>query len=76
MRPVDVNAINCIDSCVTIQDYINTYEPQYAGEVEIQTAELMPWIEDKERQLNIFPVVNDAGQRVYQKALVAWAFSR
>ncbi|GLI94976.1 hypothetical protein LMG27198_39680 [Methylocystis echinoides] len=64
------------NGCLTVEDYINAYEPQYADEVEIQAAELEPWIEERERQLDLHPMFNDVGQRVYQKGLVAWAFSR
>lgn len=63
-----------INGYLTVEEYINAYEPQYADEIEIQSADLAPWIEDKEKQLDIAPAFNDAGQRVYQKGLIAWAW--
>ncbi|MGD9921052.1 MAG: hypothetical protein AB7V13_06350 [Pseudorhodoplanes sp.] len=60
---------------ITIEDYIKNYEPHYGDEVEEQAAELGPWMDEKERLLELSPVFNEAKQRVYQKGLVAWAFS-
>ncbi|MGJ0391904.1 MAG: hypothetical protein ACR650_03975 [Methylocystis sp.] len=60
---------------LTVEEYINAYAPDHVDEIEIQAADLEPWIEGKEKQLDLAPAFNDAGQRVYQKGLVAWAFS-
>lgn len=61
---------------ITVEDYIKNYEPHYRDEVEEQAAELGPWIEDREKDLGLTAVYNEAGRRVFQKGLVAWAFSR
>lgn len=61
---------------LTVEEYVKAYEPQYADEIEIQAADLEPWMQERERELDLLPAYNDAGQRVYQKGLVAWAFSR
>jgi hypothetical protein len=63
------------DGYLTVEGYIKAYEPYFADEVEIQANDLEPWIEERERELDLSPTYNDAGQRVYQKGLVAWAFS-
>jgi len=61
---------------ITIEDYIKNYEPHYSDEVEEQAAELGPWMEAREKDLGLAPAYNEAGRRVFQKGLVAWAFSR
>jgi hypothetical protein len=61
---------------ITVEDYIKNYEPQYEDEVEEQAVELGPWMDEKERHLGLAPAFNDAGQKVYQKGILAWAFSR
>jgi hypothetical protein len=61
---------------ITIEDYIKNYEPHFRDGVEEQAAELGPWMEAREQALGLAPVYNEAGRRVFQKGLVAWAFSR
>lgn len=60
----------------TVEDYIKNYEPHYRDEVEEQAAELGPWMAAREKDLGLAPAYNEAGHRVFQKGLVAWAFSR
>ena len=60
---------------ITIEDYIKNDEPHYGDEVGEQSAELGPWMEAREKDLGLTPVYNEAGHRVFQKGLVAWAFS-
>lgn len=59
---------------MTVEEYIKAHEPYHVDEIEIQAADLEPWIENKEKHLDIAPAFNDAGQRVYQKGLIAWAW--
>ena len=61
---------------ITVEDYIKNYEPHYGNEVEEQAGELGPWMEEREKHLGLTPVYNEAGRRLFQKTLIAWAFSR
>lgn len=61
---------------IAIEEYIKNYEPHYKAEAEEQSAELGPWMEAREKDLGLAPVYDEAGHRIFQKGLVAWAFSR
>lgn len=61
---------------IAIEDYIRDYEPYYGDEVKSQSEELSPWIEEREKDLGLAASWDEAGKRVFQKGLVAWAFSR
>ncbi|MGJ0510447.1 MAG: hypothetical protein ACR652_25655 [Methylocystis sp.] len=60
---------------ITIEDYIRGFEPFFIEEIGEQAKELGPWIEEREKELGLPFIYDKAGQRLFQKGLVAWAFS-
>lgn len=63
------------NSYLTVAEYISKYEPFFIDEIEIQAADLEPWMQERERRLDISPAFNEAGQRVYNIGLIDWAWN-